>query len=308
MIQNTIERALGKKFMADFQDLLIGNGIGKGFSEFLRSCCVEGAGFSLIALAGMLYLKINFELVIVIAFFSFFVPGIVNYFFQLFLGEQRKKEIEQFIPDMLLQCSIFSKETPLHSIMKYVAESKYGRLSIEFERALQEMEKGATVEECLSCIGIRCRSGIVNRAINLLIQGYKSGKNMSRVFSETANDLLETGNILRERNAALLVEKWTILIGGALIVPSILGVLVGMVAKLNFGNLSFLGIGLSDAMREQLLSTTLLSNQIYLVEYGILAAIFVAQQEGNSKKAILYMLALIPLSLGIYYGIQLVKF
>ena len=43
------------------------------------------------------------------------------------------------------------------------------------------------------------------------------------------------------------------------------------------------------------------ANLIYLVEFALLSAVFLAMQENNLNKAVFYALALLPLAAGVYF-------
>ena len=160
-----------------------------------------------------------------------------------------------------------------------------------------DVESGASVSEALNGISKRCECKAVDRAIALLKQGYESGADLSQTFREAADDLLETNAILRERNAAMVVEKYTLLLAGGTIVPLVLGLLIGMVSSMDSSGFELIGFGSSAKERAEMLELTVLANKIYIVEYALLASLFVAGMEGNWKKSLLYALGLLPLSM-----------
>jgi pilus assembly protein TadC len=232
-------------------------------------------------------------------------PLILKFFYIQYLEEKTLREKEKLMPDVLLHASSFPKGISTVEIIKHLSNTKFKLISNEFKRVEREIRKGASVSEALSNFKKRNKSRIISRAINLLIQGHESGAEMSEVFRETAQNILETQGIIRERNSALTIEKYTLLFAGGIIVPLILGLLTALIQGFDFNALKELSIGLSKQNRKELLSSAMLGNQVYIIEYAIIASIFVANMENNSRKALIYSLILLPPSI-ISYSVGLI--
>ncbi|AJF60206.1 MAG: type II secretion system F family protein [Candidatus Diapherotrites archaeon] len=295
----------GREWMKEFESVLRQNNYEKGVKGFVRSATVQGAVLFLFTFSALLLTGQNEVYIIVFSFAAFLAPGTLNYLFQLFVFDLRRKKIEELVPDLLLQASMLPAGTSLEKAIERFSKADYGELSREFRRAHESILSGASPEEALEKMNNSNRSKTLERAVNLIVQGINSGSEASHVFKETAEDILETNSILRERSSSMVVEKYTLLLGGGIIVPLILGLLVGMVHELNFNSLAELGIGLPTEQREAVMQAALLANQLYLVEYAIIASVFVAFQESDSKKALLYAAVLLPLSFIAYHAGQM---
>ncbi|MBU2100199.1 type II secretion system F family protein [Candidatus Micrarchaeota archaeon] len=294
-----------KEKIKEFDFVLKENNSSRKAEELIKLYFAAGISLGLISIGISSFIELNTSYTLLLFFFCLLLPGLIHYFLHLFLFESNKKEKENLVPDILLQASIFPKGTSMLKIIKYVSESDYGLMGKEFEKAFNETEKGKTIEEALKGISLRCKSEIISRSINLLIQGNKSGCEMNKIFKETAEDILETQSIIRERIASLFIQKYTLILAGGIIVPALLGIITGFVNEMNFMGINELGLGMEPQIRKELISTSLIANQIYILEYALIASFFIAQQEGQTKKALVYALILIPLGI-ICYNIALV--
>ena len=288
----------GKKRF-EFEEKLCANG--KTLEQWAKKSIVLGLLFSLTAIAIGYTINTGNLYIIILCFAVFFSTIILSYFLELYFFEKDKRAKEALVPDLLLQASAFPRGTPVNKILGFFAHADFGLLGREFELALLETQKGVSLARALENIKKRCKSRILDRAMTLLARGYESGADLSSVFRASAEDFFETNSLSRERNAALIVEKYTLLFAGGLIVPVILGLLVGMVAGIDFSGLEELEFGLENAERQGLLETIVFANQIYIVEYALIASFFLASQEGNSKKALLYAMFLLPVSFGVNF-------
>lgn len=285
-----------KESIAEFEETLESN-CGKNIGWFVKVSVLAGFAASIAAIAILFALDAPNLYITTCAILAFAAPLLLHFFLQHYLFEINKRKKEAIVPDMLLQASAFPNGTGFERIIEYFSNERFGLLGGEFKKARREIEKGSTVQRALDNMASRCKSSIIERAMLLLKQGYGSGADMGSVFRESADDLLETNAILRERNAALVIEKYTLLLAGGIIVPAVLGLLVSMVSSMDFSALEMLEFGRSIEEKETLLQAAVAANQIYIIEYSLLASFFVAYLEGNPKKALLYALFLLPLSL-----------
>ena len=104
----------------------------------------------------------------------------------------------------------------------------------------------------------------------------------------------------KKKDEKNIIEKYTLLLASGIIVPLVLGLIVGLVQGMDFSGIEEFGIGTNVSQRKELLGTALIAIQAYIAEYSIIASVFVSNQEGNIKKAIIYALILLPLSLIVF--------
>ncbi|MEM3031165.1 MAG: type II secretion system F family protein [Candidatus Micrarchaeia archaeon] len=221
------------------------------------------------------------------------------YFFLSYRLEQRTKELERFLPDALFQASSFPRGVAVEKILESIAGSGFGPLSEEFRMALNQVKSGVPLDRAVLEIGERNDSPLLSRATHLLASGWSSGAAFEHAVRETAEDIMGFAALVRERASLLAMQKYTLLIGGGVLVPLILALVANMVSELNLSG-GALFSALSTEERLALFSATLDAVQAYLVVYALLSGLLVAFQEGSPKKALVYFLILAPLSLAVF--------
>ncbi len=291
--KNFVEFFIERQKINDFEDkLFLNKSKMKNFDGFIFFCIIEGIVFMI---SSMLLLWFFFPQTEI--FFSgislFFAPFFFNYIFQDIVFEKKKRKREEMLPDLLLEGSVFCDQKSLLKTIHSFSEQEIPLLSEDFKRIYFDIRNGSSIEEALGRNKKLNKSKSYNRVVDLLLQGYSSGGEVSILMRELAEDLMESKAILRERQAVMLVTKYTLLLSAGIIVPAILGTIIGMVSGLNFGT-GDLGIGLSIAQREELFSMSVLGTTIYIFEYAILSSFFLSLQEGNKKQFWVYALLLIP--------------
>ncbi len=305
-IENVLEYFFPKNALKEFEEKVQMNN--NSMQKFLTQSVLLGFGASIASIAILFSQKQPILYITIVSISAFFLPLLFNFLLQEYIFERNKGKKEENVPDLLLQASVFPRGSAFTEIIDYAAKADFGLLGEEFKKIKQEIETGASVETALKNMGQRNKSRVIERAANLLIQGYKSGADMKEIFREAAADLLETNAILKERNAALVVEKYTLLLGGGLIVPAVLGLIAGLVTGFNLSSFNLIEFGVPLNERKEILSAVLFANKVYIAEYALIASYFIASQEGQSKKAVLYASFLLPVSLLTYFAARAFSF
>lgn len=285
------------KELSDFETQLVANGWGDlyGFlartllRAMLLACGVLAVAFSMGA-------DIDFWAGVSVILIPFVF--IVACFWELYRFEARKRGMEEEIPNALLYASSLPKGTTATEMARALEGAKFGLLSYELGKAGKEIERGSSPENALMGIAERNKSMALRRTMSLLAQGESSGAEMSKVYRESAEDLLEMRNVARERLAMTTVQKYTLLAAAGFVVPVVLGLVGGMAGKMD--SLS-IGELLEREGSENLFGAAMLANVVYLAEFSVMAAVFVGLLEGNLKKAVLYAMFLLPASFAVYH-------
>lgn len=258
-----------------------------------------GALLSLgISMSGFL-LGLEIEIVVLLFLCFLIAPLVIALLYYSYLLEKRAKAKEKEAPELLLQASVFPRGTPVSRIIEFLGGRKNSLLGAEFARAWSEICRGSPVEKALVRIKKRNRSEVIGRMINVLVIAYESGAFLGNSFRGLAEELLEMQSMMAEKKASLAIERLTLAAGSALIVPFILGVLTGLVFGFDFSDIEIAGFS-NAAQRQELLSIAPTANQVYIIEYAVIASVFLAWLDGKPRKAFVYSLVLLPVSTAVF--------
>jgi hypothetical protein len=286
--------------ISDFEDkLLMNNSRMENLYIFIKWSIFEGL-FVMIGTMIILWHLKQPNLYIIIGSLSFFTPFFLNYLFHDILFERNKLQKESLLPDLLLEASVFCDESSFLATIKRLSAQDFPLLGKDFQRIFNEISNGSGIEESLNRAKKRNKSKAFSSLMNLFLQGYHSGAKMSELFKEAAENLMEMQGILRERGAVMLINKYTLILASGLIVPAILGLIVGLVCGMSFDSLGEMSIGMELEDRKRMLELASLGTNIYIAEYALLSAFFLALQEGNKKNFWIYGAILLPTSLIIF--------
>ena len=216
---------------------------------------------------------------------------------------KRERKIERELPQALYQASNMLAYTSLEETLESLTkqETEVGK---EFAKALKEIQNGESVENALKNISERVRTSLVERAVRLLILSYRAGSESSQALQEIAEDTQQTLQARAEQAAASTIEKYTLLIAGALLVPLILGSMISIVNSLDLEAVSYYGFGTQSEDKDLIRANSVLGSQIYTALYALMASFFVAYQEGRKEKTLLYAAILLPSSIAIFNASQ----
>jgi len=220
---------------------------------------------------------------------------LVAYSILSFLAERKARNAESFLPDALLHAASACEGAGFDEVIRSIAGAGYGELSSEFQLAERRLEAGAGFKEAISGIGRRLNSALVDRAVALLLSAYETGADLGEAIRETAEDAVELFSAEKEKAAALAVQRYT-LFAGILLVPWILGFIARAVSQFDYSPMAELGLGSSSAVLEVGKDAA----RLYLLIFACFSAVFIAIQEGEPRKAVVYALAFVPVALAIF--------
>lgn len=213
------------------------------------------------------------------------------------------REIDSALPSVLFHIASMPSGTPIEKILSEIANAKYGALSKRFLFCSKEISRGFSVSSSLARLSKKNDSKAFQFVSYLLLEHYKKGSDITSSFREIASDLLEFQSIERETISSLSLQKYTLLASACFLVPAILGILFNFSSSLDFELSPFI-----ITSQENLYQAVLFSNQLYLVEFSVITSLFISLQEGNKRKAIFYVLLILPISLIIFNSLKEFRF
>ncbi|MFH0970971.1 MAG: type II secretion system F family protein [Candidatus Micrarchaeota archaeon] len=255
---------------------------------------------ALAALAIFFLLQTDSPFVPLISLAILFLPPSLLYFFLDYFHDRKQKKIDEELPEVLFQVAAFPRNTPMEKIIGSVAE-KNSVLGTEFRKAGNLIKAGFAINEALLEIAGKNDSILLKRSISLILDAYESGGEISFALNEIAQDISEMHSLQKQNAAAFSTQKYTLLAGVAVLIPLILGLLLGVVGSLHFNSGDSI-FGMKD--NSGLVSAIRVSVPAYLFLLSIAASTFVAMQEGKLKKAPAYFCMLLPCSLAIFHALQ----
>jgi len=127
---------------------------------------------------------------LVMGILTFFMSGILLVMYPGIKASDRAAEIDRELPFALRQMATQMKAgVSFQKAMASVANSNYGALSVEFNRALTDMNSGKPTERSLIDLTERTKSKGLRQAILQIVRSLKTGGAMSDIIAAIASDV-----------------------------------------------------------------------------------------------------------------------
>lgn len=224
---------------------------------------------------------------------------LVIYGIFLYVDDMRISNMEDYMPDALFYAASLHN-FGMEKVIEEIANTNYGELSSEFGRAHRQIKAGFSVRVALQSISDRNNSPVVERGIALLIKIHEVGASLENALKKTAEDIHDMFLLLKERSSILSMQKYNLMVA-CFLVPLIFGAVLSLVSSLD---LSYIETLLAVSSSKALLPAVRLSINIYLVEFSLLASLFMADYSGSWKRFMLYFIFLLPMMFLLYYAAQ----
>jgi Flp pilus assembly protein TadB len=223
----------------------------------------------------------------------FFAAGVIAGAYVLqrtYISERRLEEIERNLPDALFSAGGMPKSSSAERLFRMIGEGGFGALSEEAAKSLSQIRANVSGNSVLDDLWRRNRSKMLRRAC-LILRNMMDTNSLDRV-SMLADDMIRSLHLKRERAAVFSMQKYTLL-AGALIIPLILKMTLGLLASMG----SLLEGGAEIGPAEAVIPA-------YLLIYSLVSAAAIGDYEGKKSSSVVYLALMAILSLGAFHFIK----
>ncbi|MCX8200264.1 MAG: type II secretion system F family protein [Candidatus Micrarchaeota archaeon] len=217
----------------------------------------------------------------------------------LYLDDMRISSIEEYMPDALFYAASLHT-LGMEKAIQEISKANYGELSKEFKRASRQISAGFSVRIALQSVIDRNKSPVVERGISLLIKIHEVGASLEKALKSTAEDIHDLFMLLRERESILSMQKYNLMLA-CILVPAIFGAVLSLVASLD---LRYIETLLGTPSSRGLLPAVEFAVNIYLLEFSVLASLFIADYSGSWKRFAVYLVFILPSVFGVFYVVR----
>lgn len=165
---------------------------------------VIGASLIITAFLNVFYFKTKLifrpdELMFIAMIIALFPPAVVN-----FLDARWKNDVDNNIPKMLKELAEAGRTgITLTRALELASERRYGALSKELKRIVNQLSWGATFDEALKSFSDRVETKLAKRTAVLLTEIHKVGGEIQEVLETVSKHINELQTIERERQSQI---------------------------------------------------------------------------------------------------------
>lgn len=229
----------------------------------------------------------------------FLVLWICFFFYVDYRIYTRKKEIEAVFPDYLqLVAANINAGMPVDKSLWFAIRPRFGILAKEMEEVAKATMVGKKLSDALVEFSKKYDSLIIQRALNLLLEGMESGSEIGDLLSRVATNMRETEIIKKEMAANVTTYVIFILFATVGVAPFLFGLTTELIvimnsifSNMNFGESSSSFGGMGSMFSNSSNSITLQDYQIFAISSIIMSSTFAAIiisiiQKGNAKESL----------------------
>lgn len=236
------------------------------------------------------------------------VPFLYHSYFESII-HSKISSLESELPTVLMM-GASTEHFSLEKMLQTGAKSSSVLLAEQCKESLGQIKAGTDPQTVLKNWMQRTPSLVLRRSLVLLSIGYSTGSKMHKALRISANDLLSSFTLIRERSSLLSIQRYTILAAAAILVPAILAVSLDFSSQIASINLDMdSGLMDDDGMRMPmfdssktgiLIDAAKSSIPLYLILNSILASFYISISQGERQRFFYYSLLIAIVSQGVW--------
>jgi archaellum biogenesis protein FlaJ (TadC family) len=234
--------------MYEYVSKILPSGLRHSYKALMRYCEIKTDHDKLIGFVLLFGLEIAFGatlgiftvfslpfgyLFFAIFFALYLVFEAVFYARLLLLADSKAKFAEKVLPDALqLMAMNLKAGMTTDKALLIAARPEFGPLEKELNRAGKQVLAGKRINEALLEISGRIRSDIIERTIRLIVEGIKSGGELSDLLQQTAEDLQNSELVKDEIQSNVMMYAIFIFFAAGIGAPLLYGISTYLVGVL----------------------------------------------------------------------------
>lgn len=297
-----VKRVFPKKFLLDIERKLESTNIALTAEEYIATTVLITLGICIVialigAFVNLPMPVLSIVLISIPVIFSVLMLGVPYY-----LTQRRVAELDRMLPDALRQmASTLRAGIGIDAAMEDIVKSKYGPLSLEFDRAVMEIRRGRSLEGALLALARRSNSLLYERAFHLIVEGIERGAAIANVLDAVSDDIREVHAIQRERRASTMQQVLFLFVVALFAAPLIAGLTVAVGGI--FEETAGAGATVAAALPPGI-STIVM---IYIMIQAFICALAVGViRYGRMSKGLMFTLPFMVIAVGVFYAAQVV--
>jgi len=238
--------------MYEYVSKILPSGIRHSYKSLMRYCEIKTDHDKLIGFVLLFGLELAFGAAVCI--FAFFAMSIIIFgllFLVAFLGlyllfelvfyawlllsaDSKAKFVEKVLPDALqLMAMNLKAGMTTDKALLIAARPEFGPLEKELNKAGKQILAGKRITEALLEMSGRIRSPILERTIRLIVEGIKSGGELSDLLQQTAEDLQNSEVVKDEIQSNVMMYAIFIFFAAGIGAPLLYGISTYLVGVLS---------------------------------------------------------------------------
>jgi len=223
-----LEKLLPRRWVRRYELFLYSAGISFSALEFLVVSLLLSGLIGLIA-----FILSPVKIYALPVFLGLFLG--ISFVYPYYLLTRKIEDMEKNLPDAFFYlASSLRAGVSFSEALEEASTARFGALTEEFKRTVQEIKRGRSTMEALRAFAIRNkRSSVIYRSTMIILEAYERGAPMADVLVAVANDVREILRIKKERKASTGMQAMFFIIASGFIGPFILGVVSQIMGGMN---------------------------------------------------------------------------